>query len=281
MPLPIPGSMLTDLPLREYIAIGELQPRGGYGPPTQHSLTYEDAGVSVIIGVDDITASMMVAYYVRTGHDDGTNYNLGRSKPYQFPIFVSNKPATRRAYKQHSANPVPLNQSEWPHVYPSSIGVIPMHVYKSYELMPTQRTAALNPMEPPAWADSNPNDSDSPIIAQVRHHIINTYIHYPYNEALCLVDKVRTHNPADKNLEAAEHALALIAAGQQAAAFSYVVPGPLDGPLAGSGRPSKSRDPLGPIVAGTRSSRNKSAEYLEDPDIVSVKSRTASPRTIT
>ena len=45
-----------------------------------------------------------------------------------------------------------------------------------------------------------------------------------------------------------------------------MVPGPLEGPLAGSGRPAKSRKPLGPIVAGTRSSRNKSAKYLEDPD---------------
>ena len=51
--------------------------------------------------------------------------------------------------------------------------------------------------------------------------------------------------------------------------YSYVVLGPLDGPLAGSGRPSMSKDPLGPIMAGkpsTRSTRNESAEYVEDPD---------------
>ena len=122
-----------------------------------------------------------------------------------------------------------LGQREWPHVYPASIGVIPMHVYHCYELMPTQRTAAINFMEPPAWTDGNPNDSDSPASAELRSEIINTYIHYPYDEALRLVDKVRAHSPTDKNLVAAEQARALIAAGQQAAAFSYVVPGPLNG----------------------------------------------------
>ena len=173
--------------------------------------------MSTIIGVDDIIASMMVAYYVQTGHDDCTNYDLSRSEAQHFHTFASNEPATRRAYKQHSANPVLLSQRKWPHDYPSSIGVITMHVYKSYELMPRQRTAALNPTEPPAWTDSNPNNSDSPTEAHVRNEIINTYIRYPYNEALCLVDNVRTNNPIDRNLEAAEQALALIVAGQQAA----------------------------------------------------------------
>ena len=99
-----------------------------------------------------------------------------------------------------------------------------MHVYQRYELMPRQRTAAVNFMEPPAWTDGNPNDSDNPADAQLRSEIINTYIHYPYDEALCLVDNVRAHIPTDKNLVVAEQALALIAAGQQAAVFSYVVP---------------------------------------------------------
>ena len=79
-----------------------------------------------------------------------------------------------------------------------------MQVYLCYELMPTQRTAAINFMEPPAWTDGNPNDSDSPADAELRTEIINTYIHYPYDEALRLVDKVRAHSPTDKNLVAAE-----------------------------------------------------------------------------
>ena len=93
---------------------------------------------------------------------------------------------------------------------------------------------------------------DSPTGAQLRSVIIDTYIHYPYDEALCLVASVRARNPAGKDLVAAKQALALIAAGQQAAAFSHVVPGPINGPLAGPGRPSKSKDPLAPILAGKR-----------------------------
>ena len=49
-------------------------------------------------------------------------------------------------------------------------------------------------------------------------------------------------------------------------AFSHVVPGPLDGPVVGSNRPSRSKDPLGTIVAAARSSRNPSPSYVENPD---------------
>ena len=100
--------MMTDLSLREYVAIDELQPRDGYEPPTQHSWTYEQADTTTIVSVEDITASMMAAYHVRTGIDDGTNYNEGRSKPYRFRVYATNEPETRRAYKQHSTSPVLL-----------------------------------------------------------------------------------------------------------------------------------------------------------------------------
>jgi hypothetical protein len=157
-----------------------------------------------------------------------------------------------------------LGQREWPHIYPANIGIITMRVYHCYELMPAQRTAAINNIETPEWP--SPDDSDSPADAELRSNIINTYVHYPYDEALRIVDEVRARNPTDKNLMVAEQALAQIAAEQEAAPFSHVVPGPLDGPLAGSGRQSKSKDPLTAILTGKRSTRNPSAEYVEDPD---------------
>ena len=52
----------------------------------------------------------------------------------------------------------------WPHIYPANIGMIPMRVYRCYELMPAQRTVAINNIVPPDWAD--PDDSDSPADAR-------------------------------------------------------------------------------------------------------------------
>jgi hypothetical protein len=312
--------MITDVNLRDYVAMEALHPRREL--PRHFSFTYEQANASSISSIDDITSSMMVTYYARI---DGLGYTLGQQTPYQYHIFASNEPATRRSYKQPNAHPMQLSQTDWPHVYPKNIGIIPMRVYNRFELMPRQRTAALTFEEPPAWVDPNPDDSDDDTEARIRALLIKGYIHYPHSEALSIViiNSVRASNPKDRNLGAAEKSLAAAAeldehyagakAGRAGAgaetpvietcrcaggcddetmpgedlcarcytiegccaldfpdedqdeAFLYVVPAPLDGPVAGSNRPSGSKDPLGTIVAAARSSRNPSPSYVENP----------------
>ena len=73
---------------------------------------YEEADKDTTIGVDDIAASMMVAYHAHTGQADSTGYNLGRAKPYQFRIYAANEPAARMTYKQHSISPALLAQRQ-------------------------------------------------------------------------------------------------------------------------------------------------------------------------
>ena len=338
VPLPIPGSMITEFDLHKYVTMDPLQP--GRGPSRRCSLTYEQAGASTIAAIDDITACMVVTDLAR---NDAPGYTLGQQTPYEYQVFSDNEPATRRSYTRLGAEPVLLGQMAWPHVYPSNVGVLPLHMYDRFQLMPRQRTSALTNEAPPAWIDANPDDSDNCAEARIREQLIKEHIHYPYDEALNIVARVRAENPRDTSLVAAEKSLArhvrreVVAAraavqtlglksqvlthriahlaghapgadaeashittcqcangcddettpgGRLCAicyategcyvldssdedheeAFSYVVPGSLDGPNAGSRRPSGPKDPMAQIARAARTSRNPSPTYVEDPD---------------
>ena len=77
VPLPIPGSMITDL--RTYL---DIQPHA----PSLY-LMHEEATNATTNDIDDNIASMVVAHHVRIHKDDSngigcTSYNPGQNIPY-------------------------------------------------------------------------------------------------------------------------------------------------------------------------------------------------------
>ena len=210
VPIPIPGSMITNRSLSDYLKI---EPH----PPSLY-LNHKGAMGDEINGIDDITASMVVAHNVRTHvppDDAALDCNKGR---FEYHIYDASAPANRRNYKPGTFNPVALAQREWPHVYPEHVGTIPMAVYAAYEPLPVQRTAELHYMAPSRRTDSNPNDLDTIGEARVRSQIIKEHVTYPYLKAETLIDSVSSHNPADRHLHAAKAWLAAVADERIAAA---------------------------------------------------------------
>ena len=184
VPLPIPGSMITDLKLKAYIMIEAHAPDSG--------LTYATAASTTIISIDDLTASMVTAHYVRTSRpavaeEGGVGYTyIRRSRyspeyrvPYLYHVYAPKAPANRRNYKHRTFKPIELAQREEPHVNPAYVGVIPWHKYNAFERLPVQRTAALSFMTPPPLGDTNPHDLDTIEQAALRSEIINVHVHYP------------------------------------------------------------------------------------------------------
>ena len=194
VPLPIPGSMITGLKLKAYLIIESHAP--------SRSVTYEAAANDTINGIDDLTASMVVARNARVQKPHantgigyvGHFYNPGHSIPFQYHVYTPRAPTNRRNYKHHTFEPVLLGQREWPHVYPENMGTIPMPMYEAYERLPVQHTAELSFMTPPPSRDSNPHDLDTAAEASVRSEIINAHIHYPYSEAEAIIDIMNAHD---------------------------------------------------------------------------------------
>ena len=112
MPLPIPGSTITSLRLTDYLGIES--------HPPDRLLTFENIGYSSINGIDDLTASMVIAHNA-TAHQprDDTEigyvprlYNPGMDIPFRSYIYAPRAPADHRHYKSQTFAPVVLAQRE-------------------------------------------------------------------------------------------------------------------------------------------------------------------------